>query len=161
MAHPVLEPVERFRVPFCRDFHTTVRKVPHPAVQALANCGRLCKPAEADALNASADDDSSRQAHADGRADYILRSADAVSTRRDGGMDATQRVRIARPGAVSSREGRACGNGYVRGRLPRSRSAVMNERTIRTDNWDGARDALTICFGLEVTGSWRRRCSQW
>jgi hypothetical protein len=68
VPHFVLEPLERLRFSLRRDFDATVREVAHPAVQAFADCSSLGEKTEADALNASADNDSSRQAHAGGRA---------------------------------------------------------------------------------------------
>src|SRR3954468_743301 len=73
---------------------------------------------------------------------------------------AAQQVRIARPDVVSSREGRACSKRTTSEDAAAFPKPGYEERTTRTDNWDGPRNALTICFGLEVPGSWRRRCSQ-
>ena len=62
-----LEPFDRFRLAFRRRFDAAVGQVPHPAVQAFARRRRLGEVPEADALNAAADEISSRDAHRETR----------------------------------------------------------------------------------------------
>jgi len=74
VPHVPLEAVECVRLAFRRDLDSAVGKISHPAVQTLAHCRRFGEEAEADALDASADQISTREAHAEetGRAIILL-----------------------------------------------------------------------------------------
>jgi hypothetical protein len=58
-----LESLERFRFPFGRDLHSSVRQILNPPVQALPNGCGPGEVAEAHALDASADEVVPRATH--------------------------------------------------------------------------------------------------
>jgi hypothetical protein len=65
LANASLEPFDGLRLAFRGDFDAAVGKVAHPPVYAFTNRRRLDEETEADALDASADQISTREAHAD------------------------------------------------------------------------------------------------
>src|SRR5262249_15908478 len=65
LANASLEPFDGFSLAFSGDFDTAVGKVAHPSVHPFANPRRPDEKTEADALDASADQISTREAHGD------------------------------------------------------------------------------------------------
>src|SRR5437660_3377629 len=63
LADAPLESLDCFRVAFRSDLDAAVGKVTHPAVHAFAHRRRFDEETEADALDASADQVSTREAH--------------------------------------------------------------------------------------------------
>ena len=74
VSHVPLEAFERVRIAFRGNFDAAVGKISNPAVQTFTHRRRFGKEAEADALDASADQISTREAHAEetGRAIILL-----------------------------------------------------------------------------------------
>src|SRR2546423_10216183 len=65
VADGALEPLERFGIAFSRDLDAAIGQVAYPAVKSFARAGRFGEKSEANALNASADQKPSREAHAE------------------------------------------------------------------------------------------------